>query len=185
VPGRFARALAAPRPFALRCGRSSLSRPYAGAKDPLDLLIRYADRASPQNLSLPLERPVFTTFHYNFPGFQSFSPAPYGVKLKTGIVSIRRSTKGIQPQDGRTGFGAPHVKPPVRPSLFLSTPNVLRFCRTDDFFLDSRCKLRGNGGRATKVYRLAPLSGGGFWPYLQADLRAGNKSRTIKARSHC
>jgi len=61
------------------------------------------------------------TFHYNFSTRPCFSDAPRRVKLIVGLVSVRRSTKRIQPPDGRTGFGAPHVKPFVRPSLFLST----------------------------------------------------------------
>ena len=43
-----------------------------------------------------------------------------GIKLDLGFVSIRRSTKGYGHTDGRTGFGAPHVKPSVRPFIFCS-----------------------------------------------------------------
>ena len=80
--------------------------------------------------------PPLATFHYNFSIPPSFSRDPNGIKLPFGLVSIRRSTKGIQPQDGRTGFGAPHVKPFVRPSLFFqnlptaaAVPHKGIFCR--------------------------------------------------------
>jgi len=51
------------------------------------------------------------TFHYKFRGLPIFSMARDGIKLALGFVSIRRSTKGYGHTDGRTGFGAPHVKP--------------------------------------------------------------------------
>jgi hypothetical protein len=52
------------------------------------------------------------------------SAIPLWGQSSFGFVSIRRSTKGIQPQDGRTGFGAPHVKPFVRPSIFPWKPKI-------------------------------------------------------------
>jgi len=49
-----------------------------------------------------------------------------GIKLGLGFVSIRRSTKGYGHTDGRTGFGAPHVKPSVRPFIFPPQALLLR-----------------------------------------------------------
>ena len=96
----------APRPSS---GRPSVSQVHWTCSSLRGILL---------TLSPVLSEPHSATDHYNFSTWRSFSRAAHGIKLNTGLVSVRRSTKGIQPQDGRTGFGAPHVKPPVRPSLF-------------------------------------------------------------------
>src|ERR1700761_6116234 len=82
-------------------------------------------------------------------------------------VSIRRSTKGSGHKDGRTGFGAPHVKPLVRPSIL---PNPLPQP------LSARCHtFRDGKGRKHRQFRpirdkalqSAPLLKERFSPYLR------------------
>lgn len=65
-----------------------------------------------------LRRIGLATFHYKFRGLPIFPAHRDGITLGFGFVSIRRSTKGYSHTDGRTGFGAPHVKPSVRPFIF-------------------------------------------------------------------
>jgi hypothetical protein len=64
------------------------------------------------------------TFHYNFNPPRSFPCRGCGSSFWLGYVSVRRSTKGYSHRDGRTGFGAPHVKPSVRPSTYPARPCV-------------------------------------------------------------
>src|SRR3569833_569495 len=73
---------------------------------------------------LPSAGAALATFRYTFWGDGGFSQGGYGINVVSGLVSIRRSTKRIQPQDGRTGFGAPHAKPSVRPSIFLKNLRI-------------------------------------------------------------
>jgi hypothetical protein len=90
-----------------------------------------------------------------------FSADPGRIKLKVGFVSMRRSTKGIQPQDGRTGFGAPHVKP-FRPAVpfFHIPPSCGRVAAQGIFLPFSGYKGREIGGRATKLYSAALVLNG-------------------------
>ena len=104
------------------------------------------------------------TLHYNFNPDLTFPLRCQGSSLVAGSVSVRRSTKGYSQSGGRTGFGAPHVKPKVRPSTFGWDP--IRGCNPYSF-----------PNRRDKGLQSAPLYLKDFWPYLRQLPRTGNRVR--------
>ena len=104
----------------------------------------------------PLKDGGPATFHYNFWTPPAFRPWPVGIRLRIGLVSIRRSTKGIRPHGRSDRLWCPPRKA-ISPAVHLF-PLVHRSPEPDPFPWGKSQKTAVTGPAATKLYSPRPCT---------------------------